>query len=82
MVGIKVGGIYTGLGVDSIVAVALGTGVVVSGIVVAVVVGETGGEVTCNACPQAVANKHTAMTIFAPKSFFMLIHSLADPTSF
>ena len=72
MVGIKVGGTYSGLGVGSIGAVAvwLGTGVSVT---VAVALGDGIGEgVAVTDCPHAINNSPSARKILARKIFFML----------
>jgi hypothetical protein len=72
MVGIKVGGTYSGLGAGSIVAVAvwLGTGVIVT-VVVAVSDG-IGDEVGVTDCPHAMNDKLITRKTMTRKRFFML----------
>ena len=80
MVGIKVGGTYSGLGVGSIVAVSLGEGVRVgNGVFVSVAVFVGGGTegVTCDTCPQAVTNRHNAIIKVILVEFFMTIHLIS-----
>jgi hypothetical protein len=89
MVGIKVGGTYSGLEVDWVVAVAVGLGTEVmvgvavrvwlgTGVAVAVIVVVDDGRgdgVAITACPQARHDKLISRKIITRKRFFMFTHS-------
>ena len=71
MVGIKVGRAYVGLGVDTIVAVAVWLGIRV-GVAVTVALGDGIGDgMTATDCSHAINCSPIARNILAPKRFFM-----------
>jgi hypothetical protein len=74
MVGIEVGRIYSGIGVGSLVPVAIGVGIGVN-VAVAVLVGDGVREgVAVTSCPHAEARKDNMTKKLALKRFFILAH--------